>query len=79
MSADPVDKNVERQALIAVAVAIAEQLDTERFLTALKRQHDAYAQSDLPDGGDIALLLFEIGNAVHQVDALKESKKTASH
>lgn len=63
------------QAVAAILCAASEQLDIDRLIVALKRQHDVYVGAH----PGIAEHIARVGSALTQLDALRESKgKTAN-
>lgn len=67
------------EAMIAVMCAMSEQLDIERLLVGLHRQHDVFAAADKPQAQEVARLLRVVGSALSQVQDLRSLKKTPSN
>lgn len=73
------NEEVMREVIIAVCVAMSEQLDADRLLVALKRQHDAYASGDGAGAQAVAAALRQIGGAVHDIQQLREKRGGPQH
>ena len=59
--------------------ALAEQLDLDRAIFAIKKQHDLIAESGLPRCEEVSSALARIGISLTDLADMRESKKTPSH
>lgn len=73
------DKQLLSEVILATCSALAEQLDVDRAIIAIKRQHDAYAASGAPRADEVADILFRIGAALTHIADCREAKKTDKH
>lgn len=61
-----------KELLIAVLSAASEQMDLDRLLMALHRQHDVYARQGAPA---VAGALRDIGKALTAISRVREKKR----
>jgi hypothetical protein len=73
------DQVVTQEVLIAVCSALCEQLDLDRLVVALRRQHDTYAASERPAAQAVAETIGEIGAALTSVAATRQKKAGPPH
>ena len=73
------DNEALAEVVIAVAVAMSEQLNMDRLLVALKRQHDVYEGFEEPGAKAVAQHLRRIGSALNQQLQMREKTHGPQH
>lgn len=68
----------EREAIVAIATAIGEQLDVDRLLVALHTQCLAYRVARSEDADKVAALNYELGQVLTALAAQREQAKPAA-
>jgi hypothetical protein len=76
---DGLDNEAMAELIIAVLVAMSEQLDLQRLVEALRRQHDVYAGYGEPGAQAVAQQLRRAGSALMQADALRQKRRGPQH
>jgi len=72
---DDLDNEAMAEFVLAVVAALSEQMDVDRLIEALHRQHGQYGELAEPGAQAVARQIRRLGSLLVQIQALREKTR----